>query len=513
MYSNSTSDFSKIIDSNQLDIGNCLRLKPIVYEFQNNFRSSKSIVNNSDLDNQKNLFAKDITFTLPTPLNETLELSNICDYEVYLPLSRKSSIYSSIESSYIFYSFGRTVPQNTYYPINVHTGLNYILEEEDLTNVIFIFFQNTRVNYLKNVLIYKNFEFITKIENVFSLVFSSILEFESFQYYKIENNTILCYSTNLITNSTHNLIIKNQDPFHDDNIEVQKTHPVLRLICGSTFSSNLDRYKASVEFLLSEIHSNNFWYETPQWPEKVNMKLESLSSKQNQIDLYISEQFGQIEFHENNTYTVTFSTSDYQFFETIFYICLLHNNRLENKKIDLSSYINFKRHYYFPNLLNYIWDRMRSEGVDYYHPLGARIRYINNKLKDRIKIKNAKIYSSLLEAGKDAHKWTSERDLFLYIRNLYPSTIFQYQPSWLAPQSLDIFIPELSIGIEYQGIQHYEALEYFGGKAALIQNRKRDLKKAKLCRDNNVTLLEWKYTYEVNDENLEKFIEKYFPKK
>lgn len=88
------------------------------------------------------------------------------------------------------------------------------------------------------------------------------------------------------------------------------------------------------------------------------------------------------------------------------------------------------------------------------------------------------------------------------------TVISQGSPSWLSPQRLDIYIPELNLGIEYQGEQHYRPVD-FGGKGKKISkkqfklNQERDMKKKNLCVKNKLKLLELRY-----DEDMNKFIEK-----
>jgi hypothetical protein len=57
---------------------------------------------------------------------------------------------------------------------------------------------------------------------------------------------------------------------------------------------------------------------------------------------------------------------------------------------------------------------------------------------------------------------------------------------------------ELLCLIEYQGIQHFIAIDFFGGEEALQQTRKRDQIKRNYCKKNNIPLLEITYK-----ENLE----------
>ena len=121
------------------------------------------------------------------------------------------------------------------------------------------------------------------------------------------------------------------------------------------------------------------------------------------------------------------------------------------------------------------------------------------------KMAKSVLKGDLIEKGIIISKWKNEQSLFLLVKKMYPDAIFQYRPEWLSPQSLDIYIPELKIGIEYQGIQHYTEVDFFGGKKALEHRKILDEKKRKKCQDKEVTLIEWKYNFDVTNKNL-KFI-------
>ena len=90
-------------------------------------------------------------------------------------------------------------------------------------------------------------------------------------------------------------------------------------------------------------------------------------------------------------------------------------------------------------------------------------------------------------------QWKSEYRLYQYIKIFFPDAIYQYRSEWLGSQSLDIYIPSIQCAIEYQGQQHYESLEYFGGDEALISQQNRDMNKAKKCKKQGIKLLEWSY--------------------
>lgn len=111
------------------------------------------------------------------------------------------------------------------------------------------------------------------------------------------------------------------------------------------------------------------------------------------------------------------------------------------------------------------------------------------------------IYSRLVTDGKIQIKWKSELTLFKLIQKEYPNSIYQCRPDWLSPQSLDIFIPELNVGIEYQGIQHYQKVDYFGGEEGLVHRQMLDNKKRQKCKENDIALIEWSYNEEITKVN------------
>jgi transposase len=76
------------------------------------------------------------------------------------------------------------------------------------------------------------------------------------------------------------------------------------------------------------------------------------------------------------------------------------------------------------------------------------------------------------------------------------------QPEWLGRQRLDIWIPEAHFAIEYNGIQHYEAVPAFGGAAKLERQQEEDIRKLRLCEENGVAVLVIRYDDPVDREFL-----------
>lgn len=89
--------------------------------------------------------------------------------------------------------------------------------------------------------------------------------------------------------------------------------------------------------------------------------------------------------------------------------------------------------------------------------------------------------------------WVSEMQLYNLVKEVFPDAQHHVIPAWLKPQELDVYVPSKKLGFEYQGIQHYEPLEFFGGKEALDRRRSLDERKKRQCRSNGIVLIEWRF--------------------
>jgi hypothetical protein len=64
-----------------------------------------------------------------------------------------------------------------------------------------------------------------------------------------------------------------------------------------------------------------------------------------------------------------------------------------------------------------------------------------------------------------------------------------HRPDWLDGLELDFYIEELQVGIEVQGIQHYEYTPWFHGNyEAFLAQKDRDERKSNLCQAQCVSL-------------------------
>jgi hypothetical protein len=110
----------------------------------------------------------------------------------------------------------------------------------------------------------------------------------------------------------------------------------------------------------------------------------------------------------------------------------------------------------------------------------------------RLLIKNAEdVYRESIGMPKVGEGWISETELYYLISDFYSKyeVIHHASPKWLGRQHLDIYIPKLNIGVEYQGAQHYEPVDFFGGQEAYEKTLERDERKRQKCIENKCALI------------------------
>ena len=116
-----------------------------------------------------------------------------------------------------------------------------------------------------------------------------------------------------------------------------------------------------------------------------------------------------------------------------------------------------------------------------------------NKLERQLENDIENLTREIFGHKKIGDQWTSETILYELIKNIFPqyrTTIKRhFRPEWLKGLELDVFIEELNIAFEYQGIQHFKAVEHWGGKDSLIDLKKRDKRKARLAKNHGITLV------------------------
>jgi len=124
-------------------------------------------------------------------------------------------------------------------------------------------------------------------------------------------------------------------------------------------------------------------------------------------------------------------------------------------------------------------------------------RKIRNVIENEVRVK--------FGFKKVGEAWAKETLLYQIVSEIYPDyrIIRHYRPEFLNFLELDVYIPKLKLAIEYQGIQHFEPIEHWGGKKSLEQVIHRDKIKKRLCEQNKIRLIYIYYYEEISKELLE----------
>ena len=84
-------------------------------------------------------------------------------------------------------------------------------------------------------------------------------------------------------------------------------------------------------------------------------------------------------------------------------------------------------------------------------------------------------------------KLEDEIRVFLETNNFNFET--QKRFNWLGSKRLDFYIPELRTSIECQGGQHFDIVDWFGGKEGFLEQQKSDKTKKVLCEKHGIKIL------------------------
>jgi hypothetical protein len=105
------------------------------------------------------------------------------------------------------------------------------------------------------------------------------------------------------------------------------------------------------------------------------------------------------------------------------------------------------------------------------------------------------------------NKWKSEELVYNIVKKHYKqhNVIYQHRPFFLktdigGQMSYDIYISGLNIAIEYQGKQHFEPVEFFGGEQNFKNTVKRDMLKKELSIEQKVKLIYVYYWENISPE-------------
>lgn len=126
---------------------------------------------------------------------------------------------------------------------------------------------------------------------------------------------------------------------------------------------------------------------------------------------------------------------------------------------------------------------------------GARTsRFVENYVENRLRDARG-----LPRVGEG---WVNETALYRIVQALFPEdkVVHHYRADWLGRLELDVYVVGANVGFEYQGIQHYEPQEHWGGAEAFVRARERDAEKRRRCAEHGTRLVEVRYDEDVTEE-------------
>lgn len=239
------------------------------------------------------------------------------------------------------------------------------------------------------------------------------------------------------------------------------------------------------------------WYNHAKMPDAVSFSFAFPNGKHGDIDKTICETYGEVSQTDEFLFRGLIPTNYYEEIE------LLSESYADKRLLydianeELTAFLLSHNVMHRLNFLSSLAHQFKM-------PTG---RYLSidremTKYRSRLREKRTEIYNSVVGENKATYKWTSEQLLYHIVKSVFADAVFQYKTNWLGNQSLDIFIPSKSVGIEYQGLQHYQPVDLFGGEKQFVERKRLDERKKILCQENNVTLIEWKYNKEISDESV-----------
>lgn len=221
------------------------------------------------------------------------------------------------------------------------------------------------------------------------------------------------------------------------------------------------------------INSPNFWNKT--WDTYVTLGYMFYSREEE----YIPTEFFSLLFN----YTSYLTDFGKHFNEEIGFFIeeYLEEDYSKSKKNFLTKFIkyNFWDEGSIPTSKEYIrYKKCLVPMIDY-----KKLRTFTRKCENLWRKNN-----ELPEVGKG---WINETYMYECLKRTFSNTeVLQHaRPDFLRNQHYDVFLPEYKIACEYQGLQHFKPVEFFGGKEGFENNLRRDKLKKQISDENGVKII------------------------
>ena len=295
-------------------------------------------------------------------------------------------------------------------------------------------------------------------------------------------------------------------------LKVVAKSPIITLGIVDYLKDYLNEIYTKMNILMNEIEAGIEWSEIDKnYPLEVSFDFIYPNGKHGDIDFELISQYGTFEQISSLIFRAKLLVKKLYIIELtvlFYYLPGYPNNPCINHKANEEVFNILKNHNNIIKLQELY--KIAKSNMNYKDErknvtMQRAYKVIHEKYY-QLKKQRDVIYEELISTGKASGKWKSEQQLYVVVKKKYKDAIYQYHAEWLGQQSLDIYIPSLKIGIEYQGIQHYRPVDFFGGDDNFQQQKERDLRKKILCNEKGVKLFEWKYDIEPSLSNLKKLL-------
>ena len=111
---------------------------------------------------------------------------------------------------------------------------------------------------------------------------------------------------------------------------------------------------------------------------------------------------------------------------------------------------------------------------------------------------------------KVSEGWISETILYQIVRKVCSGhqVLFHHRPEWLNGLEIDIYMPDMKVAFEYQGIQHYRPIKGWGGEKGFEELKCRDARKVSTCRQLGIRLIKVDYTDPLTESYVQTLLKK-----
>lgn len=235
--------------------------------------------------------------------------------------------------------------------------------------------------------------------------------------------------------------------------------------------------------LIFKIKSGEIWFNMSSMPDVIDFEFEYPNGKDGDVDMFIVSRYCKYSKLSSLKYKSSLESNNFYLMDLIF---VFYNTYFSKNSKNVSS----------ENLIDLLCNHNNIIKASELYRIARNIMSYKETLENpviqdalrlvkeyfqKIKAERENIYSTVVINNKSNAKWKSEERLYKIVKDRYSDAIFQYRAEWLGKQSLDIYIPSLQIAIEYQGVQHYKPIDYFGGNNHFEDYVERDKRKKILC--------------------------------